>query len=474
MKKLLLAAGIGALVVGIPLMILCFSSGRRARKSENELNRYKNQMESARSVEAYIVRNDIAEGQKITEADLDSVVLSVEDGQKVIGEKKENLVGKYARMKIFKGCILTENLCKNGEKITKDMRIQDFSYITLPEYIKDGDYVDIRIVFPNGEDYLVAHHKKVIGDGDDLMLGYSEISENSGLTGESEGSGNSESTENHGNAGSTEPTGNRGNSGNSESTGNHGNSESTGNYENPGNSESTGSHGNSESTGNYETPGNSESTGNHGNPGNSESTGNHESPGNFENSSMNVQSSGKHQERVARFCVSEEEILRLASAYVDNIYYEGTTIYVNKYVDSLQESGETNYPVNPHVFRLLGWDPNLWESKISELEKKQRSILEKHLKKFLSEKENKNHRNISEDSSYEDEYDEEMADFIREMEKDSEEESDTVVEETTKEESGAVTGTENEMPDGASEGASEGAEVVSGSIVTNSVIETNQ
>lgn len=81
--------------------------------------------------------------------------------------------------------------------------------------------------------------------------------------------------------------------------------------------------------------------------------------------------------------VSEEEILRLASAYVDTITYPGCRVYAVSYLDHFQESGEVNYPVNPHVFQLLGWDVNAIDYQPSKEEQQKRNTLEKNLSRFL-------------------------------------------------------------------------------------------
>lgn len=286
MKKLLIAACIGAAVAGIPFLMMYFFSSRHAKQYQKERNAYREELEKIQNIETCVLKNSVLEGEKIKEKDIDTVFLFVEENQFVETVRKEDFIGKYARVDLSKGTVLNLNLCKDGEKLTKDMRIQDFSYITIPDYIKSGEYVDVRIVFPNGEDYLVVRHKKVLEN----------IYENAETA--------------------------------------------TGSAINP------------------------------------------------SNATSGIQpSSLQNAERTARFCVTEEEILRLASGYVDSIYYEGTMIYVNKYVDSLQESGEANYPVNPDVFRLLGWDPNIWKAEISKTEKEKREILERHLNRFQREKE---------------------------------------------------------------------------------------
>jgi len=47
------------------------------------------------------------------------------------------------------------------ESVTNDLREQEFNMIFLPSNIEKGDYIDVRIGFPNGEDYIVLSKKLV-------------------------------------------------------------------------------------------------------------------------------------------------------------------------------------------------------------------------------------------------------------------------------------------------------------------------
>lgn len=68
------------------------------------------------------------------------------------------------------GSITTVNLPKNipimkhllvKEKINSDVRENEFSMFFLPSNLKKNEIVDVRITFPNGEDYIVLSKKKI-------------------------------------------------------------------------------------------------------------------------------------------------------------------------------------------------------------------------------------------------------------------------------------------------------------------------
>ena len=57
--------------------------------------------------------------------------------------------------------------------------------------------------------------------------------------------------------------------------------------------------------------------------------------------------------------VSEEEILRMSSAFVDLKSYEGSLIYGIKYLSETQNTAKANYPVCNDVRKLIDSDPNV-------------------------------------------------------------------------------------------------------------------
>lgn len=59
------------------------------------------------------------------------------------------------------------------------------------------------------------------------------------------------------------------------------------------------------------------------------------------------------------FQVSEYEIMKMSSALYDVNHYMGTCVYLTKYGSDLQAASISDYPVNPAVYALCQWNPNL-------------------------------------------------------------------------------------------------------------------
>lgn len=73
-----------------------------------------------------------------------------------------NNVPVIAKLDMKKNTIITPNLVEQSDDVvTSDVRIQDYNVVVLPVDLEDGDYVDIRLMAPNGQDFVVVSKKIV-------------------------------------------------------------------------------------------------------------------------------------------------------------------------------------------------------------------------------------------------------------------------------------------------------------------------
>ena len=80
-----------------------------------------------------------------------------EDGN----ELKKSMVMK---IDVPAGTIVTKDMItETDDKIADTERIQEFNMIVLPSQLVNGDYIDIRLSMPNGQDFIVLSKKKVLG-----------------------------------------------------------------------------------------------------------------------------------------------------------------------------------------------------------------------------------------------------------------------------------------------------------------------
>lgn len=67
-----------------------------------------------------------------------------------------------AKVDMNKNTIITpEMISKSDEKVTDDLRKQEYNMLQLQTQIESGEYIDVRLSLPNGLDYIVVSKKQV-------------------------------------------------------------------------------------------------------------------------------------------------------------------------------------------------------------------------------------------------------------------------------------------------------------------------
>jgi len=72
----------------------------------------------------------------------------------------EPVIGQYYKLALDGGALMTWDLVME-EPLEDSTREYDIIANVMPIGLKEGDYVDFRIVYPMGEDYIVLPHKRV-------------------------------------------------------------------------------------------------------------------------------------------------------------------------------------------------------------------------------------------------------------------------------------------------------------------------
>ena len=73
-----------------------------------------------------------------------------------------NSVPVVAKVDMSKNTILTRELVAKADNLSSDdVRKQEYNMIVLPTQIETGDYIDVRLSLPSGQDYIVVSKKEV-------------------------------------------------------------------------------------------------------------------------------------------------------------------------------------------------------------------------------------------------------------------------------------------------------------------------
>ena len=66
-----------------------------------------------------------------------------------------------AKININENTIITSDMLALGELLTDDIRKQEYNAVVLPTDLTSGDYIDIRMMLPNGQDFVVLSKKMI-------------------------------------------------------------------------------------------------------------------------------------------------------------------------------------------------------------------------------------------------------------------------------------------------------------------------
>lgn len=137
---------------------------------------------AAQNFTAYSLKSDVGKGDVITPDMLTSVAVpqaaAPADYIRVQDLKRDDKFVYYAKTDMKANMILAQSMLYDTVNITNDIREAEYSFIELPSNISTDSYVDIRIKFPTGDDYVVLtkkHIKKLSGLTVWLNIGESEL-----------------------------------------------------------------------------------------------------------------------------------------------------------------------------------------------------------------------------------------------------------------------------------------------------------
>jgi len=112
------------------------------------------------TITVYTLNKTIKSGSKITIADIEPKVMNKLD---IPVDAVSITTDVVAKIDLTAGTIITSGMINlSDEKITADIRQQEYSMIALPSKLTVGDFIDIRLQMPNGGDYIVVSKKQVI------------------------------------------------------------------------------------------------------------------------------------------------------------------------------------------------------------------------------------------------------------------------------------------------------------------------
>lgn len=149
-----IAIGAGIGVVGIGLTLWWAIS--TIKTYENGTNKKFNEKYTR---EVAVLTGDVIQGEVITSDMVTKVRVhnkTVPTGALSVGE----ISGQVAKYNIAANVPLTDSMLTD-QIIAADIRSQEINTVLMPSDLTESDYIDIRIMYPNGTDYIVLAQKQV-------------------------------------------------------------------------------------------------------------------------------------------------------------------------------------------------------------------------------------------------------------------------------------------------------------------------
>lgn len=169
-ENLLLIVFFVVIIVAICLLgMLAFKGYKSAIASRDaEIATMKDTLNNIGDLQdGYVVVANVRVGQKITEDTIQKVSVPTKLGLNVATSEDE-LLNKYYKVSLSDGSVITKDDVIDY-KLDNTARYLDVYVSDVPIGLEEGDYIDIRISFPLGQDFIGISHKKVVSNNSGIL-----------------------------------------------------------------------------------------------------------------------------------------------------------------------------------------------------------------------------------------------------------------------------------------------------------------
>lgn len=158
--RLMKAGLIGAVIALIPAVIACGVLALFIVKKDGELESTNSKLAAYKQGTVCVLSNDVKVGWQLTNEDIKVVEGVFKEGAD-FGHISD-YVGMYMKTDAECGTVLNGCIVEEMKGPGDDLSTYYIDYISIPASMTKESVFDIRLRFPNGEDYLVAENKKFV------------------------------------------------------------------------------------------------------------------------------------------------------------------------------------------------------------------------------------------------------------------------------------------------------------------------
>lgn len=149
---IVIGAAIGAVGIGLTLWWSITTVNSYKKGTNREYNRLYTQ-------DVAVLNRDVIQGEVITS----DMITTVNVHKRTVPTgalTQSEISGNVAKFNIPASIPITSSMITQ-EIVSADVRDQEINTVVMPSDLVTGDYVDIRIMYPSGTDYIVLAQKKV-------------------------------------------------------------------------------------------------------------------------------------------------------------------------------------------------------------------------------------------------------------------------------------------------------------------------
>ncbi|MEK4045158.1 SAF domain-containing protein [Paenibacillus sp. FSL H8-0048] len=169
-RKLFIIASIilGVLFLTAAVVFTVKSQAEQQQQKQVIISEYEQQIQQLKVAEqqaqgeTWALTRALSAGSQITADDLKSVAVPAVMLKANVITDKNAIIGRYTKVELQTDALISPAMLYEGKPIANDVRVQELQIIQLPTLLKKEQYVDVRIQFPTGEDFVVLSKKQVL------------------------------------------------------------------------------------------------------------------------------------------------------------------------------------------------------------------------------------------------------------------------------------------------------------------------
>lgn len=174
---MLLMLIIAAIIIVIMFMTLKKNTQKKQEEEETTqtyVYRLNTSVKSGETITSSMVTSVLVNTEAVPTGAVAAKTKTTENGKDIWKDKTFDYVGYKSKIDLDAGTIISDNMLYEVE-LNDSERIQEYNMLQLPIQLDIGEFVDIRLLMSNGQDYIVVSHKEVIDiTGSTIWLQLSE------------------------------------------------------------------------------------------------------------------------------------------------------------------------------------------------------------------------------------------------------------------------------------------------------------